>query len=151
MGDIFELDIVANIGWIKSGKWNDVEDDLRAVIDVCHKYNTTVKVIFETDALTVEEVIKVTEVSITAGADFVKTSTGFFTGNKKDGGSPEIVRVMMDASQNRTLVKGSGGIRTQEHFFKLIDMGVDRVGVGYHSTPVLLGIEDQNKSVQDNY
>ena len=84
-GNIFELDMVANYGWIRSGMWGEVEKDIKAVSDVCHQYGTAVKVIFETDALTLEEVRKATETAIAAGADFAKTSTGFFTGGRCDG------------------------------------------------------------------
>ena len=55
-GDIYELDIVANYGNIRSGKWDEVREDIKAVCDVCHKYGTAVKTIMETDALTVEQV-----------------------------------------------------------------------------------------------
>jgi deoxyribose-phosphate aldolase len=144
-GDIYELDIVANYGWIKSGMWKEVETDIKAVCDTCHKYNTAVKVIFETDALTLEEVKKATETAIAAGADFVKTSTGFFTGGKSEGATVEVIQAMMDVAKGRTKIKGSGGIRTQEHFFKLIDMGIDRMGIGYKSTPVVLGLISENK------
>ena len=142
-GDIFELDIVANYGWIKSGMWKEVEEDIKAVCDVCHKYGTEVKVIFETDALTLDEIIKATEVAIKTGADFVKTSTGFFTGGKNDGATVEVIQAMMNVAQGRTKIKGSGGIRTQEHFFNLIDMGIDRMGIGYKSTPIVLGLNTQ--------
>lgn len=141
MGDIFELDIVANYGWIKSNMWKEVEEDIKAVVDVCHKYRTAVKVIFETDALTIEEIKKATEVSIAAGADFAKTSTGFYTGGKNEGATVEVIQAMIDAANGRIKIKGSGAIRTQEHFFKLIDMGIDRMGVGYKSTPTVLGIK----------
>lgn len=141
MGDIFELDIVANYGWIKSGMWKEVEKDIKAVCDVCHKYGTAVKVIFETDALSIEQIKKATEISITAGADFVKTSTGFYTGGKNEGATVEVIQAMMDTAKGRIKIKGSGAIRTQEHFFQLIDMGIDRMGVGYKSTPVVLGIK----------
>lgn len=139
-GDIFELDIVANYGWIRSGMWNEVRDDIKAVCDVCHKYGTAVKVIFETDALTLDEVRKATETAIEAGADFVKTSTGFYTGGKNDGATCEVIQAMMDTAKGRCRIKGSGAIRTQEHFFELIDMGIDRMGIGYRSTPVVLGV-----------
>jgi len=122
-GDIYELDVVANYGWIRSGLYDMVEADIKAVVDVCHKYGTAVKVIFETDALTVEQVKKATEAAIAAGADFVKTSTGFYT------------------AKGRCKIKGSGNIRTREHFLQLIDMGIDRMGVGYRSTPVVLNVE----------
>lgn len=146
-GDIFELDIVANYGWIRSGMWKEVEEDIKAVCDACHTYGTEVKVIFETDALTLDEVKRATEVAIKAGADFVKTSTGFFTGGRNEGATIEVIQAMLDIAKDRTKVKGSGGIRTQEHFFQLIDMGIDRMGIGYKSTPVVLGLstEVQNK------
>lgn len=140
-GDIFELDIVANYGWIRSGMWIEVEADIKAVCDVCHGYETAVKVIFETDALTLEEVKKATEVAIAAGADFVKTSTGFLTGGKSDGATVEVIEAMMEVAKGRCKIKGSGGIRDQEHFFRLIDMGIDRMGIGYKSTPVVLGVD----------
>lgn len=140
-GDVFELDIVANYGWIRSGMWDAVHDDVRAVCDVCHKYGTAVKVIMETDALTKEEIIKATEVLVSAGADFVKSSTGFYTGGPSVGATPEIVEMMMKTADGKAKVKGSGCIRTREHFLQLIDMGVDRMGIGYRSTPVVLGIQ----------
>lgn len=137
-GDIEDLDIVANYGWIKSGMWDDVEKDIRSVADVAHKYGTILKVIFETDSLDTEQIAKATEVAISAGADYVKTSTGFFTGGKSDGATPEVIKLMMDVANGRCKVKGSGGIRDQERFFELIDMGIDRMGIGYRSTPVVL-------------
>ncbi len=140
LGDIADLDIVANYGWIRSGMWDEVGKDIKAVADVTHKYGAILKVIFETDTLTLEEVAKATDVACIAGADYVKTSTGFFTGGKSDGATPEVIRVMMDAAKGRCKVKGSGGIRTRERFLELIDMGIDRMGIGYRSTPVVLGI-----------
>ena len=98
-------------------------------------------VIFETDALTVEEVKKACECVIQANADFVKTSTRFLTGHDRHGATPEIIKEMLDTCGNRIKVKGSGCIRTREHFLQLIDMGIDRMGIGYRSTPVVLGIE----------
>ncbi|MGM0168474.1 deoxyribose-phosphate aldolase [Enterococcus sp. AZ135] len=150
-GDVAELDIVANYGWIRSGKWDDVTADIKAVVDICHTYGTAVKVIFETDALTVDEVKKASECAIQAGADFLKTSTGFLTGFEGNGATPEIIQVMMDVADGRAKVKGSGAIRTQEHFFQLIDMGIDRMGVGYKSTPVVLGLNEADKNSKELY
>lgn len=150
-GDIFELDIVANYGWIKSGMWKEVEYDIKAVCDVCHQYGTEVKVIFETDALTLDEIKKATEAAIQGGADFVKTSTGFYTGGKSDGATIEVIQTMMDIAKGRTKIKGSGGIRNQEHFFKLIDMGIDRMGIGYKSTPVVLGLNPDDLNNKETY
>lgn len=136
--DIQELDIVANYGWIRSGRWEDVTRDIRAVTDICHKYGTAVKVIFETDTLTLEEIKKACLAAIEAKADFVKTSTGFLTGHECHGAAPEIIQCMLDTCGDKIKVKGSGCIRTREHFLQLIDMGIDRMGVGYRSTPIVL-------------
>ncbi len=145
---VFELDIVANYGWIRSGMWDEVRADLAAVCDVCHKYGTAVKTIFETDALTLEQILKATEVAIEAGTDFVKTSTGFYTGSanyspdgKCVGAAPELIEAMLKKADGRCKVKGSGAIRTREHFLQLIDMGIDRMGVGYRSLHTVLGID----------
>jgi len=140
-GDVLELDIVANYGYIRSGLWDNVREDLKAVNDICHSFGTEVKVIFETDALTLDEVKRATEVAIEAGTDFVKTSTGFFTGGRSDGATLEVVQAMMDVAKGRCKIKGSGGIRTREYFLELIDLGIDRMGIGYKSTPVVLGVE----------
>ena len=139
--DVDELDIVSNFGWIRSGRWSDVTHDIAAVVETCHKHNTIVKVIFETDALTVDEVKRACECAIDAKADFVKTSTGFLTGHEAHGATPEIIKVMLDVCGDRIKVKGSGCIRTREHFMTLIDMGIDRMGIGYRSTPVVLGVQ----------
>lgn len=140
-GDIEDLDIVANYGWIRSGKWDDVQADIKAVADVCHKYGTNLKTIFEVDSLTIDEVKKATEVAIAAGTDFVKTSTGFFTGGKNEGATYEVIEAMLETAAGRCKVKGAGGIRDREKFLKLIDMGVDRMGIGYKSTAKVLGLD----------
>lgn len=140
-GDVDDLDIVANYGFIRSGQWQEFEEDIRAVAAVAHRYDTLLKVIFETDALTLEQVATATEYACRAGADFVKTSTGFYTGGESKGATPEVIQVMLDAAKGRCKVKGSGCIRTREHFLQLIDMGIDRMGIGYRSTPVVLGLD----------
>ncbi|RDK96705.1 deoxyribose-phosphate aldolase [Enterobacillus tribolii] len=144
-GDVDDLDIVANYGFIRSGLWDAFEQDIRAVVNVAHRYGSLVKVIFETDALTTEQVAQATEYACRAGVDFVKTSTGFFTGAESKGATPEIIAVMMTAAQGRCKVKGSGCIRTREHFLQLIDMGIDRMGIGYRSTAEVLGLSPQSR------
>lgn len=139
-GGIQDLDIVANYGFIRSGLWKEVEKDIKAVVNTCHQYHTQVKVIFETDALTMQEIKTAAEIAISAGADFVKTSTGFFTGGKNDGATIEVIAALLEVTKGRCKVKGAGGIRDQKHFFQLIDMGIDRMGIGYRSTPVVLGM-----------
>jgi deoxyribose-phosphate aldolase len=152
-GDIADLDIVANYGWIRSGMFEEVGRELQAVVEVCHAQDVIVKVIFETDALTLTEVKTASEVAIQAGVDFLKTSTGFYTGGKNDGATREVITAMMEVAQGRCKIKGSGGIRDQQRFFELIDMGIDRMGIGYRSTPVVLGIspEDAQSLSQETY
>ena len=133
---IAELDLVANYGWLRSGMYAEVTEDIRAVVEVCHRHGTAVKVIIETDSLTVEQIREVA-----AGADFIKSSTGFYTGGQSVGASLEVVAAMMEAGEGKIKVKGSGCIRTREHFLKLIDMGIDRMGIGFASTPVVLGLK----------
>ena len=136
---IEDLDIVANYGQLRSGNYDYVTADIKAVVDVCHKYGTNVKVIIETDSLTKEQIIAGTKCAVKAGADFIKSSTGFFTGKENVGATSEVVATMMEAGEGKIRVKGSGCIRTREHFLELIDMGIDRMGIGYRSTPVVLG------------
>ncbi|MGM0240999.1 deoxyribose-phosphate aldolase [Enterococcus sp. AZ103] len=139
--DIAELDIVANYGWLRSGRYEEVTQDLKAVADICHQYGVAVKVILETDALTVEQVRKGCDCVVAAGGDFVKTSTGFLTGHEGNGATVEIIQIMMDQVAGKAKIKGSGAIRTREHFLQLIDMGIDRMGIGYRSTPTVLGLD----------
>lgn len=138
---ISELDIVSNFGKIRAGLYDEVTADIKAVVDVCHEKNVPVKVIFETDALTEEEVRKACHCAMDANADFVKTSTGFLTGFESHGATPKIIKVMQEEVKDKCQVKGSGCIRTREHFLQLIDMGIDRIGVGYRSVPVVLDLK----------
>ncbi|MDU4868280.1 hypothetical protein [Lancefieldella parvula] len=138
--DIEDLDIVANYGRLRSGDLDFVIGDLKPTVEACHKYGTKVKVIIETDFLTPGQIADGTRCAIKAGADYIKSSTGFVTGVPSVGATTEVVAKMMEAAKEKIKVKGSGGIRTREHFLELIDMGVDRMGIGYRSTPVVLGM-----------
>lgn len=138
---IGELDIVSNFGFIRGGKWDAVTADIKAVCDLCHSYNVPVKVIIETDALNEEQIRKACHCVIDAGGDFVKTSTGFLTGFEAHGAVPETIKVMMEEVGDKCKIKGSGCIRTQERFFTLINMGIDRMGIGYKSVPIVLGLD----------
>jgi deoxyribose-phosphate aldolase len=136
--DIEDLDIVSNYGRLRSGDLDYVTADIKAVVDVCHKYGSNVKVIIETDSLTIDQIKAGTKCAVAAGADFIKSSTGFYTGGEQHGATNEAVAAMMEAGEGKIRVKGSGAIRTREHFLELIDMGIDRMGVGYRSTPTVL-------------
>lgn len=121
-----ELDMVMNFGYALSGRWDEVEDEIRAVTEETHKHGAIVKVILEASQLSPEQIAEATERSVKAGADFVKTATGF-TGT---GAKEEELRVMLDTAAGRCKVKASGGIRdlaTAKHF---VEMGVARIGIG---------------------
>jgi len=135
-----EIDIVSNFGLIRSNDFEAVYQDIKAVIDTCHAYDKPVKVIFETDALNIEQIKKMCAICVRAKADFVKTSTGFLTGHELKGGYPELIALMIKEVNGKCKVKASGSIRDQEKFFKLIDLGVNRMGIGYRSVPVVLGL-----------
>ena len=136
-----EVDVLANFGLIRSGKYDAVTKDLKACAEAAHRFGRELKAIFETDALTEEEIRKTCHCCIEAGVDFVKSSTGFLTGHELKGASIDVIRIMMEEVGDRCKVKGSGCIRDREHFLKLIDMGIDRMGVGYRSVPVVLGLK----------
>lgn len=132
-----EVDMVGNIGMIRSGRWDDYEAEVRAVAEVVHAGGAGLKVIFETSQLTVEEITKATHACIRAGADFVKTSTGFTGG----GASEEAVRAMVAAADGKIQVKASGGIRDAESAKAYIALGATRLGIGATSLDKILAGE----------
>lgn len=119
-----EVDMVLNVGMLKAGENSYVEEDIRAVVDAAGKYGAIVKVILETCLLTDEEVVKACNLSKSAGARFVKTSTGFSTG----GATVHHVALMRKTVGDSMEVKASGGIRDYETARAMIDAGADRIG-----------------------
>jgi deoxyribose-phosphate aldolase len=143
-----EIDMVANYGMIRSGEWAYVEADIRAVCEACKPARVPVKVILETCQLTPSEIAKATEISITAGAAFVKTSTGF----SSSGASVEAVKSMIDAARGRIEVKASGGIRDRETALTYIKMGVTRLGTNYTASKALIeGSDEPGKGARSGY
>lgn len=132
---VAEIDMVMNYGYARSGKWDEVKKGIEGVVREAKSCGVGVKVILESCALTLDEVKKATEICIEAGADFVKTSTGFAA----SGASEEAVRAMVEAAQGRIGVKASGGIRDLETAKRYVEMGATRLGVGYSSTPTICG------------
>jgi len=128
-----ELDMVLNIGALKAGNHGTVQADIRAVAEVTHDSGAILKVILETALLTVEEKTLACELSVAAGADFVKTSTGFSTG----GATRDDVALMRRVVGNRARVKASGGIRTAADVAAMVSAGADRIGASA-SVPILL-------------
>lgn len=119
-----EIDMVINIGAVKDGNYDFVEEDICKVVEACG--NAVVKVILETCLLTREEIVESCRCAVKAGADFVKTSTGFSTG----GATVENVRLMRETVGNSAQVKASGGIRTYEQAKAMLEAGADRIGAG---------------------
>lgn len=119
-----EVDMVINVGAMKDENYDFVKEDIKAVVEASQ--GKVVKVILETCLLTKEEIVKACELSVEAGADFVKTSTGFSTG----GATAEAVALMRKTVGDKALVKASGGIRTPEDAKAMIDAGADRIGAG---------------------
>lgn len=127
-----EIDMVMNIGQFISGNYEYVVDDIRGVVEVAHKSGVKVKVIQESGFLSDEQIAKACELSYEAGADFVKTSTGFGPGSA----TPENIAVMIATVGDKMQVKPSGGIRTWDSAVAYMEQGVDRLGVG--STEAIL-------------
>lgn len=120
-----EVDMVVNVGKIKSEDWDYVKEDIQAVVNAAAPTKTLVKVIIETCLLTDEEKVKVCSIAKECGADFVKTSTGFSTG----GATPEDVALMRKTVGPDMGVKASGGIHNAEEAIACINAGASRLGV----------------------
>jgi len=120
-----EVDMVINLGAVKDGNWELVESDIRAVREAAPA-PTVLKVIIESAALTDEEIVRACEASESAGADFVKTSTGF---HPAGGSSVHAVALMAKTVAPRLGVKASGGIRTGAAALAVIEAGATRLGV----------------------
>ena len=118
-----EVDMVINVGAIKSNDWDLVEKDIAALVDTC-KGKALLKVILETCLLTDDEKVKACQICKKVGADFVKTSTGFSTG----GATVEDVKLMRETVGPEMGVKASGGVRTYEDAVAMIKAGASRLG-----------------------
>lgn len=118
-----EVDMVINVGALKDQKYDYVRDEIKALKEVCGE-EVALKVIIETCLLTDEEKVKACELAKEAGADFVKTSTGFSTG----GAKAEDVALMRKTVGDTMGVKASGGIHTAKEAQAMIDAGASRLG-----------------------
>lgn len=121
-----ELDVVLNIGHLKSGRVQACQDEIKAVIDACHAKNPDVvfKIIFENAYLTKEEIIQACQLSVAAGAHFVKTSTGFAS----SGATLDDIALMRANVPDHIEVKASGGIKTLDQVVDLLNQGATRCG-----------------------
>ncbi|PPF63222.1 deoxyribose-phosphate aldolase [Rathayibacter tritici] len=123
-----ELDMVVNIGRLRSGLLQDVEDDIRAVVDAAE--GRIVKVILETSVLDDEQIVEGSRAAERAGADFVKTATGFAGG----GATEHDLRLMRGAVSEAVQVKASGGVRDLDTLLAYRELGVTRFGTSGSAT-----------------
>ncbi|MCX8530398.1 MAG: deoxyribose-phosphate aldolase [Rhodoluna sp.] len=119
-----EIDMVINVSALLSGDYDFVEQDIRGVVEVAHAAGASVKVIFETAFLNDELIVKACELTERAGADYVKTSTGFAS----EGATLHNVKLMKATVGDRLKVKSSGGVRTLDQLIDYMDAGVTRSG-----------------------
>lgn len=119
-----ELDVVVNIAAIKSGDWNTVKNDIESTTMISHLRGRKIKLIIEMGLLEEKEVVKVCDLAVKSGVDFVKTSTGF-------NGSPitpEDITYLKAFLPKTVLVKASGGIRSKMDAVAMVKAGADRIG-----------------------
>jgi len=122
-----DLDMVLNIGLLKSGQSADYEavrQDIRGVVELAHAAGAIVKVILETCLLTFEEKLRASEIALSAGADFLKTSTGFSSG----GATADDITLIRGVAGHRAGVKASGGIRSLADATNMLRAGASRIG-----------------------
>jgi deoxyribose-phosphate aldolase len=126
-----EIDMVININMLKNQNLSELEGEIKQLADVCHKHNNKngdkviLKVIVETCLLTGKEIIDLCDICINAGADYIKTSTGF----DSFGAQLEDIKLMKTCIGDRPLkIKASGGIRSFDKAKNMIDAGADRIG-----------------------
>jgi deoxyribose-phosphate aldolase len=118
-----EIDMVINIGALKNKKYDMVLDDIKEVVNAIYG-EVILKVIIETCLLSDEEKIKACELVVEAGADYVKTSTGF----SMSGATVDDIKLMKDVVKGKCKIKASGGIRTRKDLDSMILAGADRIG-----------------------
>ncbi len=119
-----ELDMVINIGEMKSGHYDYVRDEIKAICEAAHSAGAMVKVIFENAYLTQAEKVTACHLCEAAGADFVKTSTGF----APTGASVEDIKLMRENVKPQIQVKAAHGVRTLDAALQMIDAGATRIG-----------------------
>jgi deoxyribose-phosphate aldolase len=122
-----DVDMVLNVGQLKSGSKEDFEavrQDIRGVVELAHGAGAIVKVILETCLLSFEEKLRASELALSAGADFLKTSTGFSTG----GATADDIALLRSTAGTRAGVKASGGIRSLADATAMLKAGATRIG-----------------------
>ncbi len=119
-----EIDYVVNVGKLKSKEYDYIEDEMKRMVEICHRYGIPCKVIFENCYLEDDEKRKLCEIALKVLPDYIKTSTGFGTG----GATLEDVNLMKECVGDRIKVKAAGGIRNIDDALKFIEAGASRLG-----------------------
>ena len=117
-----EIDMVINIGWLKDKRYDDITNEIKAIKEACGK--KILKVIIETCLLTDDEKIKMCEIVTAAGADYIKTSTGFSTA----GATFDDIKLFKEHVGEQVKIKAAGGIKSIDDAIKFIELGADRLG-----------------------
>lgn len=117
-----EIDMVINLGALKSGNWKAVEEDIKAVVKAAK--DVTVKLIIETCYLNESEKTRACELALKTGVDFVKTSTGFGSG----GANVDDIKLIKNTLAGKLKIKASGGIRSYHDAIRMLEAGADRLG-----------------------
>ncbi|MBK8701856.1 MAG: deoxyribose-phosphate aldolase [Saprospiraceae bacterium] len=119
-----EFDVVVNVSKIKSGAWTDVEAEIKLIVTLLKPQNKVFKLIFETAYLDTTEILKLCDICVTHGVDFLKTSTGF----APKGADLDVVKMMRSHVGDAAKIKASGGIVDYETAMNFIEAGADRLG-----------------------
>ena len=119
-----DIDMVLNVGFVKSRMFAEIREDIRSVADVVHDGGGILKVILETALLSHEEKLCASEIAVAASADFIKTSTGFSTG----GATTDDIALMRGVAGEACGVKASGGIRSLADAVAMLKAGANRIG-----------------------
>ena len=123
-----EVDMVMNNAAFRSRMENWVKSDIARLAELCHSREKYLKVILETSLLSTDEIARASELCVQAGADFIKTSTGFGTA----GAKPEHIRLIRKTVGEQAGIKASGGIKSREFALELLEAGADRIGTSSH-------------------
>jgi deoxyribose-phosphate aldolase len=144
-----DVDMVMNIGALKGSEYETVSSDIHRVVETAHARGAIVKVILETALLSFEEKLRASEIAVAAGADFIKTSTGFSSG----GATVDDVAQMRSVAGDRCGVKASGGIRTLADTRAMLQAGATRIGASASVRIVqeLTGHSDAQATVPAGY
>lgn len=119
-----EIDMVLNLPALFNNEFNHLLEEISEITNLCHDYNSIIKIIIETSLLSTAQIITASELVISGNADFIKTSTGFFT----RGANLDDIKIIKSVAKDNIGIKASGGIKTYEFALELVNAGATRIG-----------------------